>query len=94
MKRSSYLINPCRGSVVDERAIVETLAVGQLAGYAADVLAMEDWARGDFPYITASLGMPPLAKGLLLRSTSLGTLGKTCSKLVTPTSDKLPQGEA
>jgi phosphonate dehydrogenase len=49
MKRSSFLINVCRGSVVDEIAIVDALHSGHLAGYAADVFEMEDWTRGDRP---------------------------------------------
>ncbi len=53
MKPGSFLINPCRGSVVDEQAVSDALASGHLAGYAADVFAMEDWARLDRP-----LGIP------------------------------------
>ena len=49
MKPGSYLINICRGSVVDERAVARALASGHLAGYAADVFEMEDWARVDRP---------------------------------------------
>src|SRR5262249_25295958 len=48
-KRGSYLVNTGRGSVVDEDAVAEALAAGRLAGYAADVFAMEDWARPDRP---------------------------------------------
>jgi phosphonate dehydrogenase len=48
-KPGSYLINTGRGSVVDEDAVAEALAKGRLAGYAADVFAMEDWARPDRP---------------------------------------------
>lgn len=56
MKQGSFLINPCRGSVVDESAVSVALANGQLAGYAADVFAMEDWARPDrHPGIVQSL---------------------------------------
>lgn len=54
MKPGSILINPCRGSVVDEKAIADALAQGHLAGYAADVFEMEDWAHRDRP-----LGIEP-----------------------------------
>ena len=49
MKDGAYLINACRGSVVDEEAVTEALATGKLAGYAADVFEMEEWARADRP---------------------------------------------
>jgi len=49
MKRGSYLVNVGRGSVVDEEAVAGALASGHLAGYAADVFEMEDWARPDHP---------------------------------------------
>jgi phosphonate dehydrogenase len=49
MKSGSYLINASRGSVVDESAVGEALRTGRLAGYAADVFEMEEWARPDRP---------------------------------------------
>ncbi|WP_416399503.1 phosphonate dehydrogenase [Allohahella sp. A8] len=49
MKKGAFLVNPCRGSVVDEQAIIEALESGRLGGYAADVFEMEDWAREDRP---------------------------------------------
>lgn len=49
IKPGSYLINPCRGSVVDEQAVGKALKSGHLAGYAADVFELEDWARKDRP---------------------------------------------
>lgn len=49
MQAGTYLINPARGSVVDELAIADALKSGRLAGYAADVFAMEDWRLPDHP---------------------------------------------
>lgn len=49
MRPGSYLVNACRGSVVDEAAVVAALASGRLAGYAADVFELEEWARPDRP---------------------------------------------
>jgi phosphonate dehydrogenase len=49
MKPGSLLVNPGRGSVVDEEAVARALAQGHLKGYAADVFEMEDWARPDRP---------------------------------------------
>ncbi len=49
MKKEAFIINVCRGSVVNEEDIAEALRNGQIAGYAADVFEMEDWARTDRP---------------------------------------------
>lgn len=49
VKQSAFLINPCRGSVVDEEAVSRALISGALGGYAADVFAFEDWALPDRP---------------------------------------------
>lgn len=49
MQPGSFLVNPCRGSVVDEAAILRLLESGHLAGYASDVFEMEDWARDHRP---------------------------------------------
>jgi phosphonate dehydrogenase len=49
MRHGSYLINACRGSVVDEQAVIDALRTGQLSGYAADVFEMEEWIRSDRP---------------------------------------------
>ncbi len=49
VRPGTLLINPCRGSVVDEQAVLQALRQGRLAGYAADVFAMEDWALHERP---------------------------------------------
>lgn len=49
LRLGAYLVNPCRGSVVDEAAVLAALESGRLGGYAADVFEMEDWARQDRP---------------------------------------------
>lgn len=49
VKPGCRLVNIGRGSVVDEQAVAAALAAGRLAGYAADVFELEDWARADRP---------------------------------------------
>lgn len=49
MQPGAFLVNPCRGSVVNETAVLRMLNTGHLAGYASDVFEMEDWAREDRP---------------------------------------------
>jgi phosphonate dehydrogenase len=47
--RGVRLVNIGRGGVVDELAIARALEVGWLAGYAADVFELEDWATPGRP---------------------------------------------
>jgi phosphonate dehydrogenase len=49
LRPGCLLVNPSRGSLVDEHAVLAALESGRLAGYAADVFEMEDWARTDRP---------------------------------------------
>jgi len=41
MKNTAYLVNTARGKICDEDALLEALTNGDIAGYAADVLADE-----------------------------------------------------
>ena len=49
LKPGALVINVARGSLVDEEEVAAALQAGRLGGYAADVFAMEDWARPDRP---------------------------------------------
>lgn len=49
MRCGALLVNPARGSLVDERAVADAIDRGHLGGYAADVFECEDWARQDRP---------------------------------------------
>jgi phosphonate dehydrogenase len=54
VKPGCFLINPARGSLVDEEAVADALEDGRLGGYAADAFEMEDWARVDRPAAISS----------------------------------------
>ncbi|MDO8397950.1 MAG: phosphonate dehydrogenase [Bradyrhizobium sp.] len=59
MKPGALLVNPARGSLVEEAAVADALESGHLGGYAADVFECEDWARPQRPMsIDARLTAP------------------------------------
>jgi phosphonate dehydrogenase len=49
MKPHALLVNPARGSLVDEQAVADALHQGRLGGYAADTFELEDLSRSDRP---------------------------------------------
>jgi phosphonate dehydrogenase len=51
MKPHALLVNPARGSLVDEAAVAAALSDGRLGGYAADAFELEDLARADRPRV-------------------------------------------
>ena len=50
MKGGALLINTARGTLVDERAVADALRSGKLAGFGADVVAVEPM-RPDNPLL-------------------------------------------
>lgn len=66
MKRGSYVINTARALICDEKAIINNLASGQLAGYAGDVWSPQP-APANHPWRTmANHGMTPHTSGTSL----------------------------
>jgi len=76
VKPGARIINPARGSLVDEAAIADAIEAGHLAGYAADVFECEDWARESqakrnrvaASQVGRSHGVDPRILGLLLQA--------------------------
>ncbi|GAA1859702.1 NAD-dependent formate dehydrogenase [Pseudonocardia ailaonensis] len=63
MRRGAYLINTARALIVDQQAVVDALASGQLAGYAGDVWYPQP-APADHPWRTMPhQGMTPHISG-------------------------------
>jgi phosphonate dehydrogenase len=50
MRPHALLVNPARGSLVDEAAVAAALQAGRLGGYAADTFELEDLSRVDRPW--------------------------------------------
>jgi len=65
MPPGAVLVNVGRGSTVDEQAVAAALESGRLAGYGADVFAIEDRSRDEAP--------PVIAAGLLAHPRSVLT---------------------
>lgn len=68
MRRGAYIVNPARGAIADQDAIVRALESGQLAGYAGDVWYPQP-APADHPWRTMPHnGMTPHTSGSSLQS--------------------------
>lgn len=58
MRKGACLINAARGGLVDERALIEALSSGHLAGAAFDVFRMEPEANPELLALPTFLGTP------------------------------------
>lgn len=72
MKRGAILINPARGGIVDEDAVVDALKSGQLGGAALDVFAQEPLSaqRGALFASCPNLILTPHVAGLTVESST------------------------
>lgn len=75
MKRTAYLINTARGGIVDERALIDALRAGTIAGAALDVFEKEP-VEMDNPLLTMTnvVVEPHLASGSVESRTAMAVL--------------------
>jgi glyoxylate reductase len=75
MKKSAYVINTARGGVVDEKALIEALRAGTIAGAALDVFEHEP-VEADNPLLTMKnvVLAPHLASGSIESRTAMAVL--------------------
>lgn len=74
MRPHALLINPARGSLVDEAAVAAALSRGRLGGYAADAYELEDLSRPERPRAIAPalLAHPRTLFGAHIGSATVG----------------------
>lgn len=75
MKRTSYLINTARGGIVDEKALIDALRAGTIAGAALDVFEKEP-VEMDNPLLSMTnvVVEPHLASGSVESRTAMAVL--------------------
>ena len=72
MKRGAFLVNSARGDVVDERALVEALKAGRIAGAALDVYEREPRAAPELLEMENVVLLPHLGSATLETREAMG----------------------
>jgi glyoxylate reductase len=72
MKNSAYLINTSRGEVVDEKALVRALQLGQIAGAALDVFEFEPAIEKELTVMNNVVIVPHIASASIETRTKMG----------------------
>jgi len=72
MKRSAYLINTSRGEVVDEKALVRALQMGQIAGAGLDVFEFEPAIERELTFMDNVVILPHIASASMETRTKMG----------------------
>ena len=85
MKKSAYLINTARGSLVDEAALIDALRTGELAGAGLDATEPEPAAADSPLFQMENVIMTPHCGGSTKESKSRSSLGaaKGCDEVLT-----------
>jgi glyoxylate reductase len=74
MKSSAYLVNTARGPIVDERALVEALAAGTIAGAALDVYEHEPSVHPGLPVLDNVVLVPHLGSATVETRSAMAEL--------------------
>ena len=72
MKPTAYLINTARGEIVDEHALAQMLADGQLAGAGLDVFEHEPAVNPKLKTLTNVMLLPHMGSGTIESRTEMG----------------------
>lgn len=91
MKPSAFLVNPARGGVVDEDALVEALRERRIAGAALDVFAVEPLPAGSPLRDLDNVILTPHTGGATLE-TRLRMLSRSFEVLTQAANGELPAG--